>query len=177
MIKTCPLEPEYKFKTRCKITTCKNYTPRTQNRCLGLDFKHTAVDDYNISDAELLHYKFPDKEMSVKDVTRIRKSIVTRITRWTQLYAIISHITTTCAERRLRETQLIAEMADTKPFNVGLFKFKSWMFLYLVDEEFCRDIVPSFNLRAHFKVTSKAFDTFVTEVKESEIIPSTTVRG
>src|SRR5690606_11198363 len=64
--KQCPLNSDYVFISKCRITTCKYYTEKTANRCIGLDNVFAATDK-GITMAELTHLKMsnvPKKEIA-----------------------------------------------------------------------------------------------------------------
>jgi hypothetical protein len=167
----CPLVSDYQFCTHCTIKSCVNYTPRTKNRCLSLDVRPSA--DSPITDSELLHYKFPDKELSVKDVTRIRKRAEDRVHQWIIFHKVVTFINEQCVVRSIKVNETISDLAKTKPFCLSEFNFKPWHLLYLVDSKFCNTVVPIFSFKELLGYVQTDYEDFCNEIKslECEEIP------
>jgi len=168
MKKQCPLVASYCFTSRCKITSCKNYTPTTANRCLALDVK-AAAGDTPISDSELLLYKFPDKEITVKDVKRIRSKATDRMNSWIMFHHVVAHILNTEKPEQFiyqaGRSQLVDSVIADKPLNVQDFNFMPWMLLKLVDEKYCTTIVPQFSFRSVLNLSQREYDAFSKDVR------------
>lgn len=171
MAKQCPLVADYKFCTQCVIKSCVNYSPRTASKCMRLDVRSISGEE-SITDSELLHYKFPDKDLTVKDVTRIRKRAIDRIHHWFMFHKIVSRIRE-MPVRAIKEKRVVRELLETKPFNLPLFKFESWMLLYLIDDKFCKSVVPLFSLKELLGYVQTDYDDFCARIKslELEVIP------
>lgn len=146
-VKQCPLQPDYKFRTQCRIRTCRNFTPCTESRCLALDTRFSS-DDKTVSDGELLRYKFGDKEMSVKDVTKIRKRAVDSVMSSLSLYRLISAI----MERHSREegfayvpgqSEIVDRVVTSKPLRIKLLRFEPWMLKFLLDTDFVSGVLET----------------------------------
>lgn len=166
MIKQCPLVPDYQFCSHCTIKTCVNYNPRTKNKCLSLDVRPSA--DVPITDSELLHYKFPDKELTVKDVTRIRKRAEDRVHHWIMFHKILSFIDEQCVEKHIKLNDTVKSIVDSKPFNLPDFNFKPWHLLYLIDSKFCSTVVPIFSFKELLGYVQSDYDDLCNEIKSLE---------
>lgn len=169
-IKQCPLNERYKFKTKCRITTCKFYSPVTRNRCLGMDIRFSA-EDKPVSDAELLRYKFPDKEMTLRDTTRLRKKAVDRVKNLIVLHKLIHVIEEKMSpEEGLDYVEGKSEVVDrvllTSPLSLPILNFKPWMLTLIMDEEIVSSVVGNkFRLKDALKLKTKEFSEFSKAVR------------
>lgn len=169
-IKQCPLNENYRFKSRCRVKTCKFFSPSTKNRCLGMDIRFSA-EDKPVSDAELLRYKFPDKEMSVRDVTRVRKKSVERVKSLIVLHRIVQEIDNRYSEEEglsyeRGKSDIVDGVLDSMPLNLNLLDFKPWMLCFLLDEKLVTEIAgPKFKLRDALMMKTKEFSEFAKTVK------------
>ena len=169
-VKQCPLNEDYRFKSRCRVTTCKFYSPSTRNRCLGMDIRFSA-EDKPVSDAELLRYKFPDKEMSVRDVTRVRKRAVEQVKSLIVLHHLIQEIGERFDESEGFEytpgrSDAVDAVLSAEPLSLPMLDFKPWMLCFLFDEELVSSIVgPKFRLKDALKLKTKEFSEFAKDVK------------
>lgn len=168
--KTCPLKQEYRFKTVCRIRTCKNFSPFTPNRCLGMDIRFSA-DDKPISDAELLMYKFGDKEMSVRDVSRIRKRSVERLKGTIMLQRLVGifseqHNKEEGLDYEEGRSLLVDEVLGNKPLSIPAVGFQPWMLKLLIDKELTSKLIgPKFKLQDALWMKAKDFSEFEGAVK------------
>jgi hypothetical protein len=169
-IKQCPLNDNYLFKTQCRINTCKFFSPTTANRCLGMDIVFSA-EDKPVSDAELLRYKFPDKELTVKDVTLLRKKAVDRVKSLIVLHRLIHEISEKCDEGQgmnyvRGRSNIVDRVLDSEPLSLPMLDFQPWMLCFLFDEKFVTSTIgPKFKLKEALKLKTKDFSTFSKDVK------------
>lgn len=167
--KQCPLEDSYRFRKQCAIKTCKNFSPFTPSRCLGLDTKF-ASDDKTISDGELLHYKFNDKEFSIKEVAQIRKKSVEKVKLILSLYRLINHIREhenpfDSFHYEPGSSEIIDTVLKLKPLRIKLLGFKPWMFKYILDEKYVESVTgPKFKVRSALGLKTKEYSNLVTSV-------------
>jgi len=161
-IKTCPLHSGYKFKTKCCVTTCKFHSTRTRNNCLGLDITFSS-EDKPFSDHELLHYKFPHKELSVKDVTKLRKRAVEQVKHLIMLQRIISVLTETKTETDgfnyvEGKSNIIDDLITSEPLTLKKLHFETWMLTLIFDESLTTSIVGAkFKLKDALQLSNKDF--------------------
>lgn len=165
-VKQCPLNEEYLFKTRCRVKTCKYYSPTTPNRCLGMDIRFSA-EDSPVSDAELLRYKFPKEELTVKDITRIRKKLVERVKSFIALPFLIRKISETYSESdglkyvKGKSYEVDAVLASP-PLSLPVLGFEPWMLPFLLDEKFVAETIgPKFKLQDALKLKTREYTHFV----------------
>lgn len=168
-VKQCPLVSDYQFKSHCRITTCKYYSPSTKNHCMSMDVKFSS-DDNTISDAELLHYKFPDKEITTKDVARIRKTSVERLQNWLMLHTVIATILENYDESTglvyvAGRSKLVDRILSEKPLCCPEFGFMPWMLTLLTDEDYPKSIVASFDFKATLGLSQKEYGTFCKDIQ------------
>lgn len=161
-VKTCPLYSGYKFKTKCCINTCKFHTTRTRNNCLGMDITFSA-EDKPFSDPELLHYKFPEQELTVKDVSKIRKKAVDRV----KHLILLQHIIGVLAETKSPKdgfnyvpgkSTLIDNLLTSKPLCLKKLHFEPWMLTLLFDDALTTSIAGAkFKLKDSLQLSNKDF--------------------
>jgi len=169
-IKQCPLNENYLFKTRCRINTCKFFSPTTVNRCLGMDIVFSA-EDKPISDAELLYYKFHDREMTVKDVARLRKKAVDRVKGLIILHRLIHTISEKCnADQGMQylpgRSKTVDRVLSSEPLSYPMLNFQPWMLGYLFDDQFITaNVGNKFKLKEALKLKTKDFSAFAKDVK------------
>lgn len=162
--KTCPLNKDYKFSTQCRLTTCKFFSPVTKNKCLGMDIKFSA-DDKGVADLELLRYKFPDKEMSVRDVTRIRKRAVEKVKSTLALYHVVQVLRSKYSEKdgmlyTPGEIHAIDIVLSRKPLSITVINFEPWMLKFIFDEEITFSILGTkLKLKECLGLKTKAIST------------------
>lgn len=161
-VKKCPLNPAYCFKTQCRVTTCKFYSERTRNKCLGLDIKFSA-EDKPFSDGELLRYKFPHKEMSVKDVSKVRKKAVDQVKNLIMLQHLFSALIGRYDEfgefhYEPGKSELVDSVLQSEPLCLKKLDFEIWMLPLMFDPEVTTGIVGTkFKLREALKLSNKEF--------------------
>jgi len=169
-IKQCPLNENYLFKTRCRINTCKFFSPTTANRCLGMDIVFSA-EDKPVSDAELLYYKFHDREMTVKDVARVRKKAIDRVKSLIILHRLIQTISEKCEVDQGMSyvpgrSKIVDRVLSAEPLSYPMLDFHPWMLCYLFDEKFITTHVGhKFKLKEALKLKTKDFSAFAKDVK------------
>ena len=155
-MKKCPLHPKYGFKSKCRITTCKMYTQRTENHCMLLDTSFSP-NDKQISDTELMYYKKPDKD--VKEVSSLRKKVVNRAQATLALYAVTEAIRTDsrCDEEKAdsllnslddHSLGLLKKACRSKTFNIKYLNLERWMMAYVLNKEYAESALPGFSRHA-----------------------------
>ena len=170
MCKQCPLNDDYRFLTQCTIKSCKNFSPFTVNRCLGLDVKF-AGDDKPVSDIELLHYKFNDKEVSIKDVSYIRKKSVDNVKHILTLHKLISHIAEhetpiSGVEYDIGVSPAIDNILNSKPLRIKLLGFKPWMLKFVFDDKYVESVIGNkFKTRHLLGLKTKEYSNIVNIIK------------
>lgn len=168
--KRCPLHDTYRFKSQCRVTTCKFFSPFTPNRCLGMDMTF-AGEDKPVSDVELLQFKFGDREMTVRDVARVRKKAVETVKGYVALYRLIQIVTDKCDESEglyyeVGRSAIVDRMLTRKPLSLPRIGFKPWMLKFIVDEDFLREHAgPKFRLKDALRLKSKEHAEFTKAVK------------
>lgn len=170
-VKQCPLNPEYMFTSQCRIKGCKYHSPFTKNKCLGLDIKFSS-DEKPMSNAELLHYKFADKKIPIKEVDKIRKRSLEKAKLSVQLYNLVRHISEKCdptqGSNYIRGTSdIIDEIISNPPLSLEVFGFETWMLEFLADEDFVSNVVgQKFKLKDALLLKPKKCNEFLNAVKE-----------
>ena len=155
-MKKCPLHPKYGFKSRCRITTCKMYTQRPENRCMLMDTSFSP-NDKQISDTELMYYKKPDKDL--KEVSNLRKKVVNRAQAMLALYALTEKIRVEkqpedgFSENHLAELEepiqlLLKKAFRSKSFNLKYLNLERWMMAFVLNKEYAESVVPGFSRHA-----------------------------
>lgn len=168
--KQCPLNENYRFRTKCTIRSCKNYSSFTETRCLGLDVKF-ASDDKTITDVELLHYKFDDREVSLKDVSNVRKKAVERVKNVLALYRLVSYIAdkedfTEGTNYQYGVSPNIDDLLRSKPLRIKLLGFQPWMLKFIFDEKYVKEVVgPKFKIQQVLGLKTKEYSSIVSSVK------------
>lgn len=167
---TCPLYPGYRFKTQCRVTTCKFYSERTRTKCLGIDITFSA-EDKPFSDGELLHYKFSNQELSLKEVSRIRKKAVEQVKNLIMLQRLV----TVLAERHEEfdgfqyepgRSSRVDKALTSVPLSLKKLDFETWMLPLLFDSSVTSEIVgPKFKLKEALMLTTKEFAELERAVK------------
>lgn len=151
-MKKCPLNESYKFRTTCRIDTCKMHNAQTPNKCLAMDTTF-ASNDKTLSDAELIIYKFPG--MTQREVSTIRKRAVNRVQAVIALNQVVQHIR---AKERpedglnrafMQRLNSEAKRLLKKSFRSKLFRIKHldievWMMPFVLDTEYTNKVVPNF---------------------------------
>lgn len=161
-VKRCPLHSGYRFKTQCRVTTCKFYSERTRSKCLGLDITFSA-EDKPFSDGELLHYKFPKQELSVKEVSKIRKKSVDQVKNLIMLQHLVSALMGRYTEfedfnYEPGKSDLVDNVLQSTPLCLKKLDFEIWMLPVLFDQDVTSKIVgPKFKLKEALKLTNKEF--------------------
>lgn len=152
-MKQCPLEDSYKFRTKCRVTTCKMFNEQTACNCLALDTTF-ASNEKTLSDAELIIYKFPGKNQ--REVASIRKRAVSRVSAVLALNNLVQHIRqhekpetglNAAFMRRLPgdAKQLLKKSFRSKIFKIKHLDLEVWMLPFVLDPEYANKIVPDFN--------------------------------
>lgn len=159
MIKQCPVNPDYRFKTKCTIKNCRMYTERTKNHCMEIDT--LFVGDKNISDKELVFYKRPG--MDLKDMTSLRKKAVNRVYAIIAMRAAIQYIEENKKEVVLNVELMPANIKNvfnkvlaSKIFKVAELNLKPWMLAMLLDKNYAEEFptnLHSFQLHLLFLIT------------------------
>lgn len=169
----CPLYEDYRFRTNCTISSCKNYSPFTPSRCLGIDTKFSS-DDKTITDVELLHYKFNNKEISIKEVTAFRKRAVDRVKSVLVLYRLVSHISekedfSEGTKYQYGKYPIIDELVQNKPLRVKVLGFQPWMLKFIFDEKYVSKVVgPKFKVRQALGLKNKEYISIQEALKKLE---------
>lgn len=171
-MKQCPLQDEYRFKTQCRIATCKMYNEKTPCRCLAMDTSF-AANDKSMSDAELVFFKFPNH--SQREVASIRKRAVSRVQAVLALNQVVRHVQNHerpehgLNSHMMRQLPSEAKQLLKKSFRSKLFRIRHldiqvWMLPFVLDFEYANRIVPDFNrfaIHLLFRWTPKELETVV----------------
>lgn len=177
-LKQCPLEETYRFRTKCRVTTCKMYNEQTACNCLGLDTTF-AANDKALSDAELVIYKFPGKNQ--REVASIRKRAVNRVSAVLALNQIVQHVRhkevpenglNSSFMRRLPgdAKQLLKKSFRSKIFNIRHLDLEVWMLSFVLDKEYTSKIVPDldkFAVHLLFRWSPKEFEIVTRSITEA----------
>lgn len=123
-----------------------------------------------MSDAELLHYKFPDKEVTLRDVTRIRRSAVERTQNWLMFHRVVSVILQTYDESTgliycPGRSKLLDTVLASKPLCLDVFQFQPWMLTLLIDPDYPKLVVPSFSFRDTLLLSQKDYDILCKDIR------------
>lgn len=167
---TCPLFQGYRFKTQCRVTTCKFYSERTRTKCLGIDITFSA-EDKPFSDGELLHYKFPNQELSLKEVSRIRKKAVEQVKNLIMLQRLVSvlaesHEDFEGFQYEVGRSTIVDRVLKDSPLALKKLDFETWMLPVLFDSSVTSEIVgPKFKLKEALKLSTKEFTELERSVK------------
>ena len=169
-VKQCPLVESYRFRTQCCVETCKFHSPVTRNRCLGMDIRFSA-EDKPFSDAELLRYKFSGQELSVKDVSRVRKKSVDQV----KALIMLHHVIQVLRERYSPDagldyvegkSKIVDDVLNSEPLSLERLDFEPWMLSLLFDEKVVEPIAGSkFKLKDALRVKTKDFSALTKAVK------------
>ena len=166
-IKECPLFPEYLFKTKCTIKTCKYFSPAVELRCLVLS-NSVDISNKSISDGELLEFKFFDTEMSEKEVSGIRKKSVEKVKNVIRLYNLFSYLRENYEAKEditYEEGDIVSKILERKPLSIDKLDFELWMFRYLIDDEFINKICgPKFKIKDALLMNKKEYASLVDHV-------------
>lgn len=169
-IKQCPLKSTYLFTSACTINSCKLYTLVTDNNCLMLD---NVISDENITDEQLLQYKFSDTDLTEKDVIALRKKAVDRVKNIVTLYRLISQVAehkATSPKYKLTNHAIIDKVLTSKPLSISKLGFESWMFARLVDEKYVESVcVPKFKIKTALFLTQKEYVELVNVVNSNTL--------
>ena len=161
MIKQCPLESRYKFKTKCRVTTCKNYTETTENNCLGLD----VVFSEEISTVELKHYKFQDK--SIKDIEKLRKKSIERVRNMVSLFFAIQHIREKYKPFEMPLNDNLENLLDHVVLKNKILNFEPWLLRYIFVDSFMESITSKkFSLAQLLGFTPTVYNFYKNQVIE-----------
>lgn len=176
-IKTCPLQPWFKFEGGCPVKSCKYNNPHTQSKCLALDHKFPGGDK-TISDAELQIFKFRDRgeDISPRAIAALRKQITQRVTNVVVLSLLIQYI----EDKYDKKTNTFNYLNGTNPsIDKALMRsslrfkklgYKTWMLPLLVSnnvwESFCKAQNVSARIKHNniFLLRPKEFQNFQMEV-------------
>lgn len=135
-IKTCPNVGWYQFKS-CTVKTCKNYTDRTESRCLALD-REAPVGTKIISDSELHLFKFPKDGVSTRLVSMKRKRAISRVKCILALHGFIEYL-----QDKYGSTQhaavvcnraVLLDAESRYPLKVKRLEFENWMWQFIMSE-------------------------------------------
>lgn len=166
-MKECPVESAYLFTTQCSIRSCKYHSEAVQDHCLLR--AGYVKDDKVLTDVELLKYKFPDTNLSEKEVGALRKKAVDRVKNVIMLYKCLTFIKENCNKVEsftYSETGLIAELLSRKPLSISRLSFEPWMFVYLLDPAIVSLVCgPKFSVQAALFLKQREYQTLVSEVK------------
>ena len=149
----CPLEESYKFRTKCRVTTCKMYNEQTACNCLSLDTTF-AANEKTLSDAELIIYKFPGKNQ--REVASNRKRAVNRVSAVLALNQIVQHVRNNeLPENGLNSSfmrrlpgdakQLLKKSFRSKIFRIPHLELEVWMLSFVLDIDYASKIVPGYS--------------------------------
>lgn len=167
-MKKCPMCPRYKFKTTCRVTTCKMWTPITASNCLAIDIKFSA-EDKPFSDGELLHYKFSDKELSVKDIAKIRRQAVDRVKGLIMLSQFILTLKENPPQQKYQhvpgKSKVVDAILNTPPLSLPRLEFESWMLPLIFDTELAEATIgKKFRLKDALQLGAKEFSAVERDV-------------
>lgn len=133
----CPYQSWYRF-TSCTISSCKNYTEKTKSHCLGIDRK-APIGNKVISDAEIHLFKFPEGEMSTRNVSLKRKRAVTRVKCIIALHGYLQYLRNehegTREEGKEYRAPDIGVAESRYPLKIQRLRFKNWMWRLLLNEK------------------------------------------
>lgn len=131
----CVFVDWYRFK-RCEVTTCKNWTSRTEHACLGVD-RVQPTGNKIISDSELHYFKFYDSGISTKYVSIKRKETTQRVKAILTLHSFLRFISTRYGERPKQSflNPRIQTLEKKYPFKVKRLGYENWMLPYLVSKK------------------------------------------
>lgn len=177
-MKQCPLHDKYRFRTACRIETCKMYNEQTPNKCLALDTTF-ASNDKTLSDAELIIYKFPG--MSQREVSTIRKRAVNRVQAVIALNQVVQHIRARERPEDGLNRALMQRLSGDakrllkKSFRSKLFRIKHldievWMMPFVLNPEYANKVVPGFDrfsVHLLFRWTPGEYKTVVDSLTEA----------
>lgn len=155
--KTCPLFADYRFKTACRVDTCKYYTEKTKNRCMGLDTVFSATQK-GITDAELRFLKLP--QHTKKDAFIMRQEAKDKLLAIVALHQAVI----ICKEEMNpdvfpEETPVVAKIMKHSLFYDEDLGMEAWMLSYLLDSNFMKR-VRNPKIHVLFGVTEKEFEMF-----------------
>lgn len=164
MIKQCPINPNFRFRTRCTIKNCRMYSERTANRCMELDTKFAG--DKNISDKELTYYKKP--ELDLKSMTALRKKAVNRTYAVLALRSAVQHVTSNPKVEVTLSPELMPpnvrnifnKALNSKIFKVPELALEPWMLTLLLDRKYAEGLpvnIHTFHLHLLFLLTTTEF--------------------
>lgn len=116
----CPISQEHEV-TRCKVKTCKNYSPITENRCICIDRESTKSE--KISDAEIQYLK----NLNTRNmVLYYRKHAEERIMCLLVLDSFLEFCkkpTNFIDVARIEKNEAIIKLKNSFPFNTNLWSF------------------------------------------------------
>lgn len=124
----------YRFKSQCRIETCKYYTEKTANKCMALDTVFSSTDK-GTTDAELRLLKLP--EHSKREVFVVRKEALENVQAVMALYRAVR----VCREEKdsdvFPEENSVTQKVVSHPlFNDSDIGMEEWMLPYLFDPKF-----------------------------------------
>lgn len=122
--------------TKCQIETCKYYTERTKNHCMGLDTVFSATEK-GVTDAELRFLKIPEQTK--------REAFVLRRDATEKVLAILAlhHAVNVCREEMDADVFPLETPVTTKIMRHPIFHdpdigMETWMLTYLLDAKFMK---------------------------------------
>jgi len=177
-MKQCPLFDAYRFRTSCRVCSCKMYTDKTESRCLALDTTF-ASNDKTLSDAELVHYKFND--LTQREVASVRKRAVNRVRAVIALHSVIQHVQAkerpeNGLNRALMQhlssdaKRLLKKSFRSKLFGIRPLGIEAWMMPFVLDQEYTQKIVPQFDqfaIHLLFRWTASEFKTVADSISNA----------
>ena len=136
---TCPLMEDYRFIGRCKIKTCKNVTSLTKHGCIAIDHVFPGGDK-NISDAELMVYKFEGDAASVRNVGAKRKRATSYVKQYILFYYFVQYLRTKYPEPTMfyyREgiEPLLDRVLAMRPMKRERLQLHPWLLPHIINPE------------------------------------------
>lgn len=179
-MKQCPLNGDYRFRSACRVTTCKMHTERTKNACLVLDTSFSP-NDKAISDVELAYYKKPDK--SAREMSSLRKRAVSRAQAVIVLRALVNHILANEKPHQGLNSAFMAQLPDTvqksiqgafasKVFRIKYLDMEAWMLAFILDKNYAEKVIPSFythSIHLLFRWSQYELETVVKSVTKERL--------
>ncbi len=136
----CPIVEDYMFQDHCDVTSCKNHTFRTEDRCISLNCEDS--EGIKVSDSEIQYFK---QIKTLSAVVAMRKKAEDRV--WKVL--VLDGFFNFCTDSRFVDVRYpaIAEWMGTWPMSTGMWPNVGTKLANLVDKKMF--------LRYKEKLTSK----------------------
>lgn len=132
----CPLVDGYRFKSKCRVESCKYFTNKTQHRCMAIDTVFSSSDK-GTTDAELRFLKLPER--SKREVFVLRREAKEKV----QAVLVLYHAARICREEMddnifPTETPVMNKVAQHQLFHDPDMGLELWMVEYLFDKKFMK---------------------------------------